>query len=219
GFNADNDRICPDLVFSLPETDLLHQVTTNGSRPLVGLGLMGFAGPYSRAQSNQTHLAYFEKLITVARWLLERQYDIGLLIGDIGDKPLMREFKDLLVGRFSVDEDRIVDVPPSSVEDLLSQIAATDFVVATRFHNVLFALLCNKPVISISFHHKCASLMSAMGLSAYCLDINDFKADMLIAKFFGLETNASKLKPLIREKVTEFRKALDEQYQFIFDDM
>jgi hypothetical protein len=58
-----------------------------------------------------------------------------------------------------------------------------------------------------------------MGLSEYCLDVNDFKAEMLIAKFCDLKTNMSKLKPLIREKVREFRDALDEQYRFIFNEM
>ena len=100
----------------------------------------------------------------------------------------------------------------------MSQIAATNIVVATRFHNVLLSLLCDKPVIAISYHHKCDSLMSAMGLSAYCLDIKELKADRLIEKFCDLNTNAEKLTPLIREKVREFRKVLDEQYQFIFND-
>jgi hypothetical protein len=61
--------------------------------------------------------------------------------------------------------------------------------------------------------------MSAMGLSGYCLDINDLAADSLIEKFCDVEANLSKLKPLIREKVAEFRKALDEQYKVIFNDM
>ena len=101
--------------------------------------------------------------------------------------------------------------------DLLSQIAATDIVAAARFHNVLLALLCEKPVIAISFHHKCESLMSAMGLSAHCVDINDLKADRLIDKFCDLEANAAKLKPLIRGKVREFRGSLDEQYRLFFN--
>lgn len=131
------------------------------------------------------------------------------------------ELKDLLLreGLAARDEGRIIDEPVTSVDNLLSQISATDIIVATRFHNVLLALLCNKPAISISFHHKSVSLMSAMGLSEYCLDINDFKAEMLIAKFCDLKTNVSKLKPLIREKVREFRDALDEQYRFIFNEM
>ena len=44
-------------------------------------------------------------------------------------------------------------------------------------------------------------------------------ADRLIEKFCDLETNASKIKPIIREKVREFREALDEQYDHIFGAM
>jgi polysaccharide pyruvyl transferase WcaK-like protein len=117
------------------------------------------------------------------------------------------------------DEERIIDEPVNSVEDLLIQIASTEIVVATRFHNILMALLCDKPVIAISFHHKCASLMNAMGLSDYCLDINDLHADELIQKFRDLETNASAIRPLIRKKQQRFREELDEQYKLIFGNM
>jgi hypothetical protein len=61
--------------------------------------------------------------------------------------------------------------------------------------------------------------MSAMGLSEYCLDINDLKADRLIEKFCQLEANSDIVKPLIRAKARDFREALDEQYKFIFHDL
>jgi polysaccharide pyruvyl transferase WcaK-like protein len=131
-----------------------------------------------------------------------------------------QEFRDLLRERLSAHyQERIIDEPIKSVEDLLSQIAASDIVVATRFHNVLLALFCNKPVISISFHHKCQSLMNAMGLPEYCLDINDLKAQSLIGKFRKLEMSCDAVKALIREKVREAREALDEQYKCIFNKM
>jgi len=221
GFPADNDRVYPDLVFSLPEAMIPHPDTKKSRRSVVGLGLMGYAGKYSVSRpSNEIYRAYLENLVRVVRWLLAHENDVRLLIGDLDDMRAKQEFRALLEERLSVcDQGHIIDEPVFSVEGLLSQIAATDIVVATRFHNVLLALLCNKPVISISFHHKCESLMSAVGLSAYCLDINDLKADKLIEKFCDLETNAGNLKPLIREKVREFRKTLDEQYKFIFNDM
>ena len=62
--------------------------------------------------------------------------------------------------------------------------------MATRFHNVLLALLLNKPTIAISFHHKCTSLMSQMGLSEYCQDINRLDSGTLIAQFSHLQQNA-----------------------------
>jgi polysaccharide pyruvyl transferase WcaK-like protein len=221
GFRADNDRVYPDLVFSLPEAVIPHQDTKKSRRIVVGLGVMEYAGRYSIARpSNEIYLAYLENLVSVVRWLLAQEHGVRLLIGDLADVPTKQEFKGLLRERLSLcDGEHIIDEPVFTVEDLLSQIAATDIVVATRFHNVLLALLCEKPVISISFHHKCESLMSAMGLSAYCLDINDFKADRLIEKFCDLEANAAKLKPLIRGKVREFRESLDEQYRLIFNDM
>jgi|SRR6516225_3197928 len=46
---------------------------------------------------------------------------------------------------------------------------------------ILFqALELHKPVIAISFHHKCTSLMSDMGLAEYCHDINHMNAGRLI---------------------------------------
>jgi len=221
GFRSDNDRIYPDLAFSLPEAAIPNRDTKKNRRCVVGLGLMEYGGMYSVLKpSSENYLAYLENLVTVVNWLLAHEYDVRLLCGDVGDMHAKQQFSELLRERLSVrDEGRIVDEPVFTVEGLLSQIVATDIVVATRFHNVLLALLCNKPVISISFHHKCASLMNAMELSGYCLDINELKADRVIEKICDLEANADKLKRLIRQKVTEFRKALDEQYSVIFNDM
>src|SRR5262249_38263879 len=80
----------------------------------------------------------------------------------------------------------------------------------------VLALLLNKPVISISFHHKCASLMQEMWLSGYCHDINHLDGEKLIKNFVDLENNAEKLRPMIRQKVEQLRKTLDEQYTLIF---
>jgi polysaccharide pyruvyl transferase WcaK-like protein len=218
GFRAGNERVYPDLVFSFPEAFIPHCEGKRAGRPVVGLGLMEYAGKYSVEEpSNTIYLAYLETLVVVVKWLLAHEYDIRLLVGDGCDRPVIQEFRALLTMRLKTyDEERIIDAPVSSVEQLLSQLASTDLVVATRFHNVLMALLLYKPVISISFHHKCASLMSEMGLAEYCHDINHMNADRLIEQFQDVERNAEKLKPLIRQKVEQSRKALDEQYSLIF---
>ena len=221
GLRAGNDGVYPDLVFSLPEALIPHGDGKTAGRPVVGLGLMEYAGRYSVANpSSGTYVTYLQNLVVFAEWLLAREYDVRLLIGDDYDNPVTQEFRSLLKKRLRTDdEQRIVDQPVFSVEQLLSQLAATDIVVATRFHNVLLALLLNKPVISISFHHKCASLMSEMGLLEYCLDINHLKAERLMERFCELEKNAEKLRPIIRKKTIKCRAALDEQYRLIFEGM
>jgi polysaccharide pyruvyl transferase WcaK-like protein len=221
GFCADNDPVYPDLAFSLPEALIPHDDTKKRRRSVVGLGLMPYAGRYSAERpSNVIYEAYMENLATFVKWLLAHEYDVRLLIGDAVDRPVVQEFRSLLRERLSLaDQGHVIDEPVFSVEQLLSQLAGTDIVVATRFHNILLALLVNKPVISISFHHKCLSLMSQMGLSEYSQDINDLKADRLIEQFCQLEKNAGNLRPMIRQKAEGCRKALDDQYNLIFQDL
>jgi polysaccharide pyruvyl transferase WcaK-like protein len=221
GFAADGDPVYPDLAFSLPETPIpQHDGRESNNRPGVGLGVMAASGAYNVLKPSNSYTLYLDKLVTLGEWLLARDYDIRLLSGDVADEQAWQEFDNRLKERersSNYDDARIIRQTIGSVDDLLSQIVAADIIVATRFHNVLLALFCNKPVISLSFHHKCESLMSAVGLSEYCLDIKDCDAEMLIEKLRALEKNADKIKPLIEKKVRGFREALDEQYRCIFN--
>jgi polysaccharide pyruvyl transferase WcaK-like protein len=178
GFRTGDDPVYPDLAFSLPTDVMPLGADTDERRPVVGLGLMEYAGRYSvENPSNAVYVAYLDRLVEFVTWLLGQGYGVRLLIGDLVDTTTIEEFGALLKERCAYEEGRIFDEPVASVDDLLRQLAATDVVVATRFHNVLLALLLNKPVIAISFHHKCASLMSQMGLSEYCQDINRLDFD------------------------------------------
>jgi polysaccharide pyruvyl transferase WcaK-like protein len=221
GFRASSDPVYPDLAFSLPESLIPRSDDREGRRLVVGLGLMEYAGKYSvERPTSAVYSAYLETLVELVKWLLAHEYNVRLLIGDLVDTPVTREFRSLLKERsVTHEEERIIDEPVASVEDLLKQLAATDLVVATRFHNVLLSLLLNKPVLAISFHHKCSSLMRQMGLSEYCQDINRLNADRLIEQFCDLEKNAERLRPLIEHKTEEFRRALDEQYNCIVKEM
>ena len=210
GFRVGDDPVYPDLAFSLPESLVPRAHKREGRRLVVGLGLMEYAGKYSvKRPTSAVYSAYLETLVEFVKWLLAHDYDVRLLIGDLVDMPVTREFKSLLKERSVTHEkERIIDEPVASVEDLLKQLAATDLVVATRFHNVLLSLLLNKPVLAISFHHKCSSLMRQMELLEYCQDINRLNADRLIEQFCDLERNAERLRPLIKQKTEEFRRAL-----------
>ena len=215
GFTRTNDRVYPDLAFSLPEFVIPRDGQRRRRRPVVGLGLMKHVGMYGDDKPDSAaYQGYLESLATLVKWLLERNYDIRLLIGELGDP--VTEFRRLLDERLpGYDSGRVMDAPVTSVEELFSQFADTDFVIVTRFHNILFALLSNKPTVSIAFHHKCTSLMAAMGLSEYCIRIDECKMDNLIQIIIDIEKNSDKLKPLIAERIKVLREALKKQYGFI----
>lgn len=215
GMGVAEDRVYPDLAFSIADGALQNSET---ARRAVGLGLMQYHGKLSSDEpNNSTYSQHLDQLVIFARWLLERGYDVRLITGDMADRSVIEEFKVLLKERLSVDDSqRVIDEPIDSFEALLNQLAQIDLVVATRFHNILWSLALNKPVIAIAFHQKCTSLMDDMGLAEYCQDIRHLNADQLMKQFLQLENHATEIRQVIPPRVSERRLALDEQYRLIF---
>ncbi len=183
----------------------------------MGIGLMVYPGRYSTLNPRpDTYNTYLESVAVLVKWLLAHDYDIRLVLGD-GDTEVIEEFNSLLRHHAgSHDEERLIYQPITSVDEILSQLATTDIVVATRFHNVLLALLLQKPVLAISFHPKCVSLMSEMRLPQYCIDIHDIDGESLITHFRALERDRDSVTRTIRQEVSDAREVLDEQYEFLF---
>ena len=220
GVRASDDPTYPDLVFGLPTLGSSPTETPRDDRPTVALGLMAYSEKYSvRDARGGNYERYVESLAALAGWLLDHDYDIKLLFGDAGvDIATIADVKTLLRGRTAYIDDRVVDHSIASHDELLAHLSASDFVIATRFHNVLMSLLVGKPVVAISFHHKCSSLMSDMGLSDYCDDINGITSDRLIAKFEALVQHSDDLERTIQLRVEKARSALDEQYGLLFEE-
>jgi polysaccharide pyruvyl transferase WcaK-like protein len=218
GVRTRDDRVYPDLVLGL-SPGLPARGAHREGRPVIGLGLMEYSEKYSVGNPmRDTYERYLQSLAVFVHWLLDHECDVKLLLGD-GDTFVIDDFRAVLRERLASDVDeRVTYRPINFVGELLSQLVATDLVVATRFHNVLMSLLLNKPVIAITFHHKCSSLMNEMGLSEYCHDINQMNADTLIEQFQALVRNADDVKQMILQRVETSKRALDEQYELIFGD-
>jgi polysaccharide pyruvyl transferase WcaK-like protein len=214
GFDTRGDFVYPDLAFSL-RPEVPPSRPGNGRAPVIGVGLMDYYGRRSIPEEGEdVYRRYLGKVTDFVAWLLERDYTVQLLIGDVSyDKRVKRDVKAMLRERDPErSKGKLVDVPVASVEQLVAQLAGTDMVVATRFHNILLALMLDKPVVALSYHPKIASLMSGVGLGEYCHDIDEPSVDGLLERFSRLERNAGAARSLIERRAKEYRDALDEQY-------
>jgi polysaccharide pyruvyl transferase WcaK-like protein len=221
GFETNFDPIYPDLAFSLPRSMMPESKNCNRQRPVIGVGVMNYDKYYTNQQGGENiYRDYIEKTCSFVTWLLDNHYTVRMLMGDtLYDSSVKEDLKNMLKKREHDYEDgNILDEPINSVEQLLSQLATTSVVVSPRLHNIILALMLNKPVISLSYHDKIASLVADLGLTEYSQHLDHLDVDRLIEQFMQLEKNAEKLLPSIRKKAIEYRKALDEQYSLIFHD-
>ncbi|MGC1582936.1 MAG: polysaccharide pyruvyl transferase family protein [Candidatus Acidiferrales bacterium] len=220
-FDTQRDHVFPDLAFSFPVPMLPPAPNDGRRRPVVGVGLMTY---YNRTGSpskdDRMYLEYISKMGDFVAWLLAKKYSVRLLIGDVAyDQPATRDLMADLRKRGVHGEDgAILDDPAVSVDQVLSQLASTDFVVASRFHNILLALMLAKPVLAISYHEKNAALMASAGLADFTQDIEQIDVNKMIQQFEALGKNAERIRLQLQRNAIACRAALDEQYHLLFKD-
>jgi len=137
------------------------------------------------------------------RWLVDGGHRIRLFGGDTNnsDEIVVRELlADLRAYRPDLGPDWVTAESVSTFAELMRAMEPAGTVVATRYHNVICALTLAKPVISIGYGAKNATLMAGMGLDEYCQTINALDVGRLIEQFTKLETHAAQLRQVIADR-------------------
>jgi polysaccharide pyruvyl transferase WcaK-like protein len=215
GFFDHGDQVFPDLAFSLPDT---HE---RGWRPAayqlqtIGVGVMGYYG-WRNSQQHGAHIydEYVAKIGRFTAWLLEQGYAVHLLTGEIPtDQRPVQDVLQYLRSAVDLETRSRVRVPEIiAPDDVFAAIAATDLVVATRFHNVISALLLGRPVLSLGYSKKNDVLLAEMGMGQYCQAVGDFSVEKLQQQFQALAARAGETAANICSQVNSYRALLHAQY-------
>ena len=101
--------------------------------------------------------------------------------------------------------------PSASLHDLMQQIARTDIVVASRYHNIVCALAMGRPAISLAYASKNDALLNDTGLAAFCHRIDNFDPETILSQIdFAFEQQTT-LVTQIESGVEHYRSRLAEQ--------
>jgi polysaccharide pyruvyl transferase WcaK-like protein len=211
--------VYPDLAFSLPVPVAVRDHAPP-ARPLaVAVGVYDYrCRGQSGASDADAYAGYVDKMGVFIQWLLGRGCSVRVVIGDLAyDRPVLADLRAWLVaGGMSLEDAMFEDEPATSVSDILDQLSRVDVVVASRFHNIVLALLLGKPVVSLSYNEKNEALMTEAGLSEYCQTLDAFDLERLKQQFTDIERSAERLREEIPPKVLLLRERLHEQYRTVF---
>jgi polysaccharide pyruvyl transferase WcaK-like protein len=196
GLDTSGDHVYPDLAFGLAGP------AKAGDERIVGIGLMDYSGNNEddRGRAGEIRSGYVEKMKSFTRWLVDNGRRVRLFVGDTNnaDETVVEEIlADLRVHRPDLDPDWVVAEPVSTFADLRRAMEPAGTVVATRYHNVVCALMLSKPTISIGYGQKNTVLMADMGLADYWQPVNDLDVGRLMAQFTDLESQAARLRQMI----------------------
>jgi polysaccharide pyruvyl transferase WcaK-like protein len=209
GLDTSADAVYPDLAFALPAP---HGVPVAAGT--VGVGVMDYhGGNDDRQQAVQLRASYVEKMKSFVLWLVDNGRPVRLITTDVHDEPIMHEVAaHLRAHRPDLGPSQLTAEPASCPEELMRQIASVDTVVASRYHNVLYALKLAKPTLSISYAAKFDVVMAEMGLAEFCQPTRSLDVGRLIEQFKGLESRSVMLRQTATERAAANARLLDRQF-------
>ncbi|HTR95746.1 MAG TPA: polysaccharide pyruvyl transferase family protein [Trebonia sp.] len=218
GLDTSGDPVYPDLVYSLPvDPDALVDPLT------VGVGVMAYyGGNEDRDRAEEIYASYVSAMKSFVRWLIDSGRSVRLFPGDEADQKVVDEIAaDIRQCRPGLDPSRVVAPPVTTFSELTELVKPAATVVATRFHNVVFALKLGKPTVSVGYSPKNDSLMSDLGLGEFTQHVKSLDVERLKAQFTQLESRAAQVRErlgeLLPERSERARAQLDELSRVLFD--
>jgi polysaccharide pyruvyl transferase WcaK-like protein len=211
GLDRPGDLVTPDLAFRLPLPE--PSPTPHPERPVIGVGVMGYGGwKHGQADGEAIYRGYVDKISEFSAWLLSCGFGVRLLVGDDGDAQAISDVSERIATlRAGVSGDYVVAEPADSLTDIMRQIGETELVVATRFHNVVCALMMTKPTISIGYAKKNEVLLAAAGLGAFSQHIETLDLEKLKRQFDRLMAEREAFIPQIAATAASYRDQLAKQ--------
>jgi polysaccharide pyruvyl transferase WcaK-like protein len=195
--SAAQDKIVPDLAFSLPSAELPPPAGIRSiaqGRKIVAVGPIAYVKPGNWPSENRTlYERYVQQMASVITTLLDRDYFILIVWSSLGDdESVIPE----ILGRLEpASKQKLVQqlhIPAITAwKDLVALLQDVDFLIASRLHSTILGLITQKPTIAISFDPKVDWLMQDFAQTDSLLQIRNFAADDVLQALDRLIVNRS----------------------------
>ncbi len=208
------DPVFPDLAFALP-LPTGHRSGT-GDWSTIGVGVMAYGGSNDdRDRSREIYSSYLDSIKEIVRWLIDNGRRVRLFIGDTdgSDEATVREIlSDVRALRPGLDDSWVVAEPVATFSDIMQALEPLGAVVATRFHNLVAAVMLSKPTIAVGYSAKHSALMADMGLAEFSYSVHSLDVDALTDQFLEMERRSEQLQDFLSARTAEKAALLERQF-------
>lgn len=199
--DLDNVRRADDIIFQLDTKEIREKnkknVIISVIKPSVRKDLQGYDE------------VYYSKIRDIATYFMEKEYTVTLMsFCELeGDKEAIEVIANLIPNKFSAH--LIKHYYNGNLQESISTIKESSFVVATRFHSMILGWLFNKAVFPIVYSDKMENVMSDINFLGYSTRLQDIDNVEPERVFDALKTNRIEVYQQIKNAEGHFEK-LDE---------
>ena len=143
-----------------------------------------------RQRAREIYAAYIEGMRTIVLWLVDHGRRVRVFIGDTDgsdDAAVQEVLADVRTARPELDDSWVVAEPVTNFSEILRAMEPLGAVIATRYHNLIAALMLSKPTIAVGYSPKHASLMTDMGVAEFAHTVQSLDAGAVTEQLLALE--------------------------------
>ena len=100
-------------------------------------------------------------------------------------------------------------------DTLLEFFRRLDFVISSRLHGVLLAIVATRPVLALSHERKVRTLMSDVGVASFCVDLTTANMDQVTKRLGDLTDQLDSCGRRLSVYVTQARAAVRQQEEML----
>lgn len=202
--------IAPDLAFSLPAPP--HLATQPGH---VAIGVMTFLGGADDPQRGDAVVdTYVDGMTDAITRLVDAGRTVSLLVGDRSDHDLADRIEGCVRrARPGLASEAVTTSRADDLDSIMEEMARSELVIASRFHNVICALKTRRPTISLGYARKNADLLTEFGLGAFSQPMDSLDVDRLMADVEAVGRDRDEIVSRIEETLRVLEDRLAEQYR------
>lgn len=195
-----------DLVFAIPKVE--RENFPSKKRILVL--------PLYRIINFETYYAkYLETLIEFANEAVDNGYQVEFFpmrVHEIDPKNDAQILKDI---QRKTKSEVIFNYEKYSIDEFIRYISNFDLVISSRFHGLIFGIIENIPVISLSEFDKNTSLMKAFELENYSLVASELSSQKLMQLVRQAFFESEEIKAQEAEKIVAFNLLAKKNFEYI----
>jgi polysaccharide pyruvyl transferase WcaK-like protein len=215
------ENLQPDVAWALTRPKGQQAPTSRSATgPHVGLGLMSFYGWSNEPSRGDEDVfeRYMAAMVETARQLLDRGVTVRVLIGEASDRRVVDEFVRRIERELRRPIDRDVMVAPiDDFDQLLLQVGQVDAVIATRYHNVIAALMMERPTVAIGYSDKFGDVMRSCGLSEFCHDARAIDPTSIVADLDAVLDRSAGIAATLHDLNLRFHDEVELRFDTVLD--
>lgn len=198
--DLDNVRLAPDIIFQLdPPEDL------RGHDDYIVLSVIK---PSSKGLNNFDNF-YYEKMKDIAIYFIQKGYAVHFMsfCEHEGDQQAIEEILKLMGSEYEAETK--VHLYKTNIEEVLSVLAQSSFVVASRFHAMILGWVFNKPVFPVAYSKKMINVMEDASFDGLYTDFDTLEDIQPEQVFECMHTNRINIFPQIKYAEKHFENLDD----------